>query len=113
MTEKSKRLTQKDGRRLFEQDRDRKLADPRFRKIYAEEAKKKELWLQLAEARHAAGLTQEELAARLGVSQTQVSRMEKRGYESYTLRSLQRYIHALGENYELEVSVRHLNATGE
>jgi transcriptional regulator with XRE-family HTH domain len=42
----------------------------------------KELWLQLVEARQAAGITQAELAKRLGVSQAQVARIEKCGYDS-------------------------------
>ena len=66
-----------------------------------------ELWLQLAEARAKAGLTQDQLAKRLGVTQSQVSKMEKRGYDHYTLQSLRRYIHALGDDFTLEVKVRH------
>jgi len=36
--------------------------------------------------------------------------MEKRGYDNYTLNSLRRYLQALGDDYTLEVAVRHLNA---
>ena len=97
MNTSPKHYTQKDGQRLFEEDRARALADPEFRAIYEEEAKKKELWLQLVEARQAVGLTQQEVAKRLGVSQAQVARIEKRGYESYALRTLQRYVEALGD----------------
>jgi len=46
------------------------------------------------------------LAERLGVSQAQVARIEKRGYDSYTLTTLRRYVEALGEGYSLEVSIR-------
>jgi transcriptional regulator with XRE-family HTH domain len=67
---------------------------------------KKALWLQLVEARQAAGLTQAELAQRFGVSQTQVARMEKRGYDAYTLTTLRRYVAALGEGYSLSVVIR-------
>ena len=86
------------------------LADPEVQEVYAEEAAKLELWLQLAEARQAAGLTQAEVATRLGVTQSQVSRMEKRGYDNYTLNSLRRYLQALGDDFTLEVAVRHLNS---
>ena len=48
--------------------------------------------MQLVEARQAAGLTQAELAERLGVSQAQVARIEKRGYDAYTLITLRRYV---------------------
>lgn len=77
----------------------------KYRKVYQEEAAKKELWLQLLEARQKAGLTQQEVAKRLGVSQAQVARIEKRGYETYTLTSLRRYIQALGEEFSLRVTI--------
>jgi DNA-binding XRE family transcriptional regulator len=82
------------------------MADPEFRRVYEEEAAKKELWLQLVEARMSAGLTQQELAERLGVSQAQVARIEKRGYDAYTLNTLRRYVDALGEGFALEVKVK-------
>ena len=81
------------------------LTDPGFRAIYEEEAAKKELWLQLVEARQAAGLTQEQMAQRLGVSQSQVAKIERRGYEAYTLTTLRRYVQALGAGFRLEVAV--------
>lgn len=101
------KYTQKDGRRLFEEDRARMMADPAMRALYEEEAAKKELWLQLVEARQAAGLTQVEVAKRLGVSQAQVARIEKRGYDAYTLTTLRRYVEALGGGFQLEVTIRH------
>ena len=82
------------------------MADPEFRRVYEEESAKKELWLQLVEARQAAGLTQAEVANRLGVSQAQVARIEKRGYDAYTLTTLRRYVSALGDDFSLQVSVR-------
>ena len=96
----------KEGARRYEQWRDELLADPEMRALYEEEAAKCDLWLQLVEARQAAGLTQVEMAKRLGVSQAQVSRIEKRGYDSYTLKTLRRYVEALGEGFSLEVRVR-------
>jgi len=72
---------------------------------YTEEAVKSELWLQLVEARQAAGLTQAEVAKRLGVSQAQVARIEKRGYDAYTLKTLRRYVESLGGQFSLRVAV--------
>jgi HTH-type transcriptional regulator/antitoxin HipB len=89
------------------------MADPEFRKIYEEEAAKKELWLQLVEARQAAGLSQAEVAKRLGVSQAQVARIEKRGYDAYTLNTLRRYVQALGDEFSLEVRVHRRSAVAE
>ncbi|GFP19193.1 HTH-type transcriptional regulator / antitoxin HipB [Candidatus Hakubella thermalkaliphila] len=98
--------TKNEGQRRYEEYWARQMADSEFRRVYEEEAKKKELWLQLVEARQAAGLTQVEVAKRLGVSQAQVARIEKRGYDAYTLNTLRRYVQSLGGGFELEVIVR-------
>src|SRR5690348_9270786 len=98
--------TQTAGQRTYDEYWAKQMADPEFRATFAQEAAKKEFWLQLVEARHAAGLTQVELAKRLGVSQAQVARIEKQGYDSYTLTSLRRYVEALGDGFSLEVRVR-------
>ena len=94
------------GRQRYDDYWAQKMADPDFRAVYDEEAAKKDVWLQLVEARQAAGLTQAELARRLGVSQAQVARIEKRGYDAYTLSTLRRYVKALGDDFTLQVAVR-------
>ena len=95
------------GHERYQAWRERLRANPEYQAIYAEEAAKSDLWLQLVEARQQAGLTQKALAERLGVSQAQVARMEKRGYDAYTLTSLRRYVQALGDDFTLAVEVRH------
>ena len=95
-----------EGQEAYQEWRENLWANPEYRAIYEEEAAKKELWLQLVEARQKAGLTQVELASKLGVSQAQVARMEKRGYDAYTLNSLRRYVKALGEGFSLDIAVR-------
>ncbi len=94
------------GQRRYDEYWAQQMADPEFRAVYEEEAAKKELWLQLVEARQEAGLTQGEVAKRLGVSQAQVARIEKRGYDAYTLTTLRRYVQALGDDFTLQVAVR-------
>ena len=94
------------GQASYQAWRDELAADPEYLAVYAEEAAKKELWLQLAEARHAAGLTQAEMANRLGVNESRVARIEKRGYDACTLATLRRYVDALGVGYELSVPLR-------
>ena len=101
--QKKRRDHIKEGEQAYQAWRDTLLGDPEAREIYKEEAAKKELWLQLVEARQAAGLTQAELARRLGVSQAQVARIEKSGYDSYTLNTLRRYVQALGKRLEVVV----------
>jgi HTH-type transcriptional regulator/antitoxin HipB len=103
--EKQRDLTE-EGKQAYQEWRDSLWANPEYRAIYEQEAAKKELWLQLVEARQKARLTQAELARRLGVSQAQVARMEKRGYDAYTLNSLRRYVQALGEGFSLDIAVR-------
>ncbi len=94
------------GQASYQEWRDELREDPEYQAIYAEEAAKSELWLQLVEARQAAGLTQQEVAERMGVSQAQIARIEKSGYNAYTLRTLRRYLEALGDQFMLEVSVK-------
>ena len=106
MTPEVKRDLAREGEEQYEEWRRELFSTPELRRVYEEEAAKKELWLQLVEARQQAGLTQAELAERLGVSQAQVARLEKRGYDAYTLNSLRRYVEALGSGFRLEVAVR-------
>lgn len=106
MATKTATSAESEGARRYRRWRDQLLSTPEGRQTYEEEAAKLELWLQLVEARQAAGLTQAELAERLGVSQAQVARLEKRGYDAYTLNSLRRYVEALGNGFRLEVAIR-------
>ena len=106
-----KEQTPHDGQRRYQEYWAKQMADPEFRAIYEEEAAKKELWLQLVEARQEAGLTQAEVAKRLGVSQAQVARIEKRGYDAYTLNTLRRYVQVLGDEFSLQVAVRRVEHT--
>jgi len=68
----------------FEEEKTRIMADPELRKLYAEESTKMALWLQLVEARIASGLTEAQVAERMGVSQAKVALVEKQGYDAYT-----------------------------
>jgi HTH-type transcriptional regulator/antitoxin HipB len=93
----------REGEQAYLEWRNSLLAHPDTRQVYEEEAAKKELWLQLVEARRVAGITQAELAKRLGVSQAQVARIEKAGYDAYTLNTLRRYVQALGRSLEIAI----------
>jgi hypothetical protein len=78
---------------------------PEFRRIFEEVAPTVDLWLALHDARHASGLTQAQVAGRMGVSQAQVARVERQGNESYTLNTLRRYVRALGDGFRLNVTI--------
>lgn len=95
----------REGEVAYREFRDQFLSVRENRHLYEEEATKLDLWLQLVEARQGAGLTQDQMAKRMGVSQAQVARIEKRGYDAYTLNTLRRYVNALGEDFALEVKV--------
>ncbi len=94
------------GRASYERWRDGLRDDPDYQELYNEEGARGELWLQLVEARLDAGVTQEEVGARLGVSKARVARIERRGYQDCSLHTLRRYLHALGDGFDLAVSVR-------
>ena len=52
--------------------------------------------IQLAALRNEAGLSQKELAQRVGTSQQQISRLESPSYEGHSLSMLRRVAEALG-----------------
>lgn len=57
------------------------------------------LEMDLRSLREAAGLTQEELAQRVAITQSQLSKLERR--EDYRLSTLRRYVAALGGQLEI------------
>jgi len=57
------------------------------------------LEMDLRSLREAAGLTQEELAQRVAITQSQLSKLEWR--EDYRLSTLRRYVTALGGQLEI------------
>jgi ribosome-binding protein aMBF1 (putative translation factor) len=95
----------KQGTDSYQEWQQKLRAHPEYEQIYQEEAAKSALWLQLVEARQRAGLSQAEVARRMGVSQAQVARIEKAGYDAYTLNTLRRYVAALGDQFSLEVQI--------
>ena len=81
---------------LKKQLKDKAFAD-RFRK----EGAAWDVALQIAALREGAGLSQKDLARRLGTSQQQVSRLESPSYEGHSLSMLRRVAEAL--NAEIHV----------
>jgi transcriptional regulator with XRE-family HTH domain len=64
------------------------------------------LWdvaLNLASLRKASGLSQKELAKRVGTSQQQISRLESPSYEGHSLSMLRRVADVLGARVHIEI----------
>jgi transcriptional regulator with XRE-family HTH domain len=59
--------------------------------------------LQLAALRKDSGLSQKELAQRVGTSQQQISRLESPSYEGHSLSMLRRVAEALGASLYVEI----------
>lgn len=80
--------------------------DPEFKKLWEENELKRELIKQIIALRNKFGMTQQELAEKLGTSQAAIARVES-GRQNITIDYLARIAHAL----HLSVNVR-FKATG-
>ena len=77
------------------------MKDPEFRHEYEKLGEEFELARSLIRARLAAGLTQEELALRMGTSQPVIARLEA-GHKP-SLKTLQRFAEATGTRLKIEL----------
>lgn len=80
----------------------RQLRDPDVRRAFDELAPQYEAARLLIEARARAGLSQAELAQRMGTTQSAIARLES-GRTAPTLRTLQRYACALGARLRVRI----------
>ncbi len=78
---------------------------PGFREM-AESARRQELLAELIAERRAAGLSQAEVAGRMGTSQPAVARVEA-GAVDVRLSTLQRYAEAVGRRLEVRLKAEH------
>ncbi len=78
-------------------------ASPEFAEAFAEARQATEVARTLAGLRLSRGLSQGEVARRIGTSQQAVSRMENPGYRGHTVRMMVRYAAALGARVEFRV----------
>jgi DNA-binding XRE family transcriptional regulator len=81
---------------------DQQLTDPVVHQAYTEETKLLSIGLQLAKQRKRQGMTQAELASKIGTSTPQLSRTERRP-ENVTMRTLMRYAEAVGMNLDVRL----------
>jgi transcriptional regulator with XRE-family HTH domain len=88
---------------LAEMIRERTQANPDFPALVEAALNRRELLRALAAERHAAGITQTELAAALGTSQAQVARLES-GNADAKLSTISRLAAVLGKQIEFRVT---------
>ena len=81
----------------------RKSRDPEFAEGFEEGYKEFKIGILLREAREQAGLTQEELADKVGTQKTAISRIENHA-QDIKLSTIQRVARALGRNLEITLS---------
>jgi ribosome-binding protein aMBF1 (putative translation factor) len=84
----------------------RTAANPGFPRLVAAAARRRALVREMAGRRTASGLSQTEIAARMGTSQSVVARLEAGELDS-RISTLERYADALG--LQLELGVRDLS----
>jgi DNA-binding XRE family transcriptional regulator len=81
---------------------DQQLVNPTVRQAYEEETKVLSIGMELAKQRKRAGMTQAELAKKIGTSTPQLSRTERRP-ENVNMRTLIRYAEAVGMNLDVRL----------
>jgi transcriptional regulator with XRE-family HTH domain len=79
------------------------LRDPDFALRFKKAGEAWDLAVQLAALRKASGLSQKELAKRVGTSQQQISRLESPTYEGHSLSMIRRVAEALGARVRVEI----------
>lgn len=84
------------------EDIERELRDPEYARLFGEADAKSEFAIALARARDRAGVTQKELADRLGVSQAYIAKLSA-GDANPTLGAVGRMLAALGFSLVMDV----------
>lgn len=75
----------------------------RFKKLYYDELSRLRLAHRIAELRESRGLTQADLARKVGTTQAGISRLENPNYRNYSLKTLEKVAVALGARLKVEL----------
>jgi transcriptional regulator with XRE-family HTH domain len=89
----------------FDRYLEKQLKDPDFARRYQKAGEAWDVALQLAALRKKAGLSQKELAQRVGTSQQQISRLESTSYEGHSLSMLRRVAEVLGAKVHIDIQL--------
>ena len=87
----------------FDKYLEEQLQDDVFAARFEKAGEAWDIALQLAALRKKSGLSQKELARRLGTSQQQISRLESPQYEGHSLSMLRRVAEVLGARVHIEL----------
>ena len=87
----------------FDKYLETQLRDQDFAERFKKAGNAWEIALQIAALRKEAGLSQKELAQRLGTSQQQISRLESPAYEGHSLSMLRRVADVLGATIQVKI----------
>jgi transcriptional regulator with XRE-family HTH domain len=79
------------------------LKDPDFAERFRKAGEAWDVALQIAALRKDSGLSQTELAKRVGTSQQQISRLESPSYEGHSLSMLRRVAEVLGASVKVKI----------
>ena len=90
-------------RTQFDRYLDQQMSDPGFAARFREAGEAWDVAVKLAALREQAGLTQSELARKVGTSQQQISRLESPSYEGHSLSMLRRVADALGTQIHVSI----------
>jgi transcriptional regulator with XRE-family HTH domain len=92
----------------FDKYLDKQLRDPDFAARFKRAGEAWDVALQIAVLRKESGLSEKELARRVGTSQQQISRLESPSYEGHSLSMLRRVAAVLGATVQVKIqSERH------
>ncbi len=87
----------------FDKYLETQLKDQDFAERFKKAGNAWEIALQIVALRKEAGISQKELARRLGTSQQQVSRLESPSYEGHSLSMLRRVAEVLGATVQVKI----------
>jgi len=82
---------------------EKQLKDPDFKEKFRRAGEAWDVAIQIASLRKESGLSQKELARRIGTSQQQISRLESPSYEGHSLSMLRRVAEALEARVYIQI----------
>lgn len=87
----------------FDEDLKGKLKNPEWAKGYYQEVEKLNIAIQIASLREKKGLTQKQLAEKIGSTQSVISRIENSNFTNFKLLTLTKIARALGGQLKISL----------